>query len=245
MRNLTPSIALRAMLCIAVTPLLGCPQIVFGIPASFRSPPRFAAPESIATDAEFVRVDLDFEPSEFLLFYRLRVDDHALEPTLGGCRGHGLPRVARKSAEAREKFCHKDFVRLYLEAGADHTLEFKFESQHEVAERRRLEPGRNMRWIMPIHTQRIELTLSLEPGHAYVIRAEEKDMTPREALGENAPPETSRDLEQYEPLFNSGIEVGTINMRVVRVHDGEIVRTLTAPIYSGKMNCDGRFCEPD
>ena len=233
------------MLCIAVTPLLGCPQIVFGIPASFRSSPRFAAPESTASNPEFVRVDLDFEPSEFLLFYRLRVDDHALEPTLGGCRGYGFPRVARKSAEAREKFCHKDFVRLYLEAGADHTLAFRFESQHEVAERRRLEPGRSMRWIMPIQTRLIELTLKLEAGHSYAIRAEETKMTPRVALGEDAPPETSRDLEKYEPFFNSGIEVGTLNMHIVRVHDGEIVRTLTAPIYSGKMNCDARFCEPD
>ncbi|MDH3520641.1 MAG: hypothetical protein OEM49_09310 [Myxococcales bacterium] len=242
MRHRAPLIALRVVLCMAVVPLLGCPQIVFGIPASMRRPLRFAAPESSTEHPEFARVYFEFERSEFILFYRLLVDGQRLEPTLGGCRKIGLPRVARKSEEAREKFCHADFVRLVLEAGAEHRIVFAVEAEHQVAVRRRLEPGRNMRWIMPVRTQPIELALELEPGQAYVIRAEEKDLALREALGQDAPPETSRDLEKYEPVFQSGVEVGTLSVRVKRRKDGEILRELSAPLYSGKLACGPPFC---
>jgi hypothetical protein len=236
-------IALRAVLCVAVMPLLGCPQIVFGIPASMRGPVRFTAPGSTATHPEFARVYLEFKRSEFILFYRLIVDGHRLEPTLGGCRRVGLPRVARQADEAREMFCHADFVRLDLQAGAEHHIVFAVEAEHTVAERRRLEPGHNMRWVMPVRTQPIELDFAPEPGQAYLIRAAEKDLALRKALGENAPPETSRDLEKYKPVFESGVEVGVLDVQLVRRKDGTVLREVAVPLYSGKEACGPPFCE--
>jgi len=210
-----------------------------------RSPLHFGAPASAAEHPEYARVTLEFVKSEFILFYRLIVDGQRLEPTLGGCRRVALPRVARRSDQALEKFCHADFVRLYLEGGAEHHIVFAIEGEHQAAVRRRLEPGRNLRWVLPVRTEPVDLALTLEPGQSYVIRVEEKGLEVRQALGENAPPETSRDLEKYEPVFQTGVLVGTLDVRVERSRDGVTLSRISAPIYSGRLDCGPPFCDSE
>jgi hypothetical protein len=234
-----------ATLCLAVVPLLGCPQIVFGIPAAFRDEPRFSAAEPAGADSKFVPVDVDFATQGHFVFYRLRVDGQNLEPTTGGCRRWFLHRVAREAESARKQFCQHDAVRFYLESGTEHTLQLVIGSQHTVAKRVRVEWGPNRRWKMQISTKPFELSIDPEPGAAYTIRAREKELDPRKALGEDAPEEVVRDLESYEPIYHRGVEVGTLTVSVLRNRDREIMRELGVPVYSGKMRCELPFCAPE
>lgn len=237
------SIIKTAALCLALAPLPGCPQIVFGIPAAMRAEPRFVGPGPLRSDAEFVPLEFDLETRGNSLAYRLRVNGRNLEPSTGGCRRWMLRRVARESETARRSFCDDDSVRLHLEASVDHTLELVGESEHRVAERRYLRPGRNLTWDMPISTQPFELSVNLEPGHAYVVRADEKDLDFGRALAENAPAGTKWDAEEHQAIYYSGVPVGTMTVSVVRRADGRVAGEISVPLQSGPMKCEPPFCE--
>lgn len=245
MRTGIKAVALGALLCLAVAPLLGCPQIVFGIPAAFRDEPRFSAPPRAGGGARFAPVDVIFETQGHYVFYRLRVDGRNLEPTAGACRRWFLHRVAREAEDAKRQFCQHDDVRFYLETGVEHTLELVIGSEHTVSKRVRVEPGPHQRWKMQIATRPFELALAPEPGAAYTLRAEERDLKPREALGEGAPAETTRDFGDHAPVYRRGVEVGALTVRVVRNRDRAIESQISVPVYSGEMRCERPFCEPD
>ena len=236
------SIIKSAALCLALTPLLGCPQIFFGIPAAMRPEPRFVGPGPARPEAEFVPIEFDLETQGRSLAFRLRVDGRNLEPSAGACRRWMLHRVARESERARRSFCDDDSVRLHLEAGVDHVLELIGESEHRVAERRFLRPGRNLTWDMPISTQPFELPVNLEPGHSYVVRAGEKDLDFSKALGEGAPAGTKWDPDEHKPTYNSGMLVGTMAVRVLRTTDRQVASEVSVPLYSGHMECQPPFC---
>jgi hypothetical protein len=239
------SIIKGAALCVALTPLLGCPQIVFGIPAAMRPEPRIVGSGPIRPDAEFVPLEFDLETEGNRLLFQLRVNGRSLEPTMGACRRWMLRRVARESEAARRSFCDDDTVRLHLEAGVDHTLELIGESEHRVAVRRFLRPGRNLTWDMPISTQPFELSVNLEPGHSYVVRAGEKDMDFSEALGERGPTGTKWDPDEHEPSYYSGVPVGSMTVRVLRTTDRRLASEVSVPLYSGHMKCQPPFCEAE
>ncbi len=238
-----PSIFKSAVLCLALTPLLGCPQIVFGIPAALREEPRFVGAGPLRSDAEFVPLEFDLETEGNSLAYRLRVNGRNLEPSMGACRRWMLHRVARESKTARRSFCDDDSVRIHLQAGVEHTLEFVGESEHRVAVRRYLRPGRNLTWDMPISTQPFELSVNLEPGHAYVVRVDERDLDFSRALGEKAPTGTKWDAEEHEAVYYSGMPVGSMTLSVVRRADGRVASEIRVPLHSGHMKCEPPFCE--
>jgi len=196
-------------------------------------------------DAKFVPIAVDFETEGQSLYYRMRVDERDLEPTHGGCRGWFLRRVARDADSARRRFCDRDEVRFYVEAGADHTVALIIGSEHKVAERHRVQPGRNRRWTMPITTKPFELPIHLEPGYSYTMRANEEGLNPRKALAKDGPAERTRDLAEYEPIFYRGIEVGTLVVSLSRDSDRQIMSEVSVPIYSGTMRCESIFCEPE
>lgn len=236
------SIVKNAALCLALAPLLGCPQIFFGIPAAMRAEPRIVGPGPIRPDAEFVPLEFDLETAGNSLYFRLRVNGRSLEPTMGGCRRWMLRRVARESETARRSFCEDDVVRLHLEAGVDHTLEFTGESEHRVAERRFLRPGRNLTWDMPISTEPFELAVNLQPGHSYVVRAGEKDLDFTAALGEEAPTGTKWDPDEHQPTYYSGVPVGTMTVSVLRTSDDQVVSEASVSLRSGHMACEPPYC---
>jgi hypothetical protein len=237
------SIFKRAALCLALTPLLGCPQVFFGIPAAMRAEPRFVGPGPVRPDAEFVPLEFDLETESNAVAFRLRVNGQNLAPTMGACRRWMLHRVARESETAKRSFCDDDFVRIHLEAGVDHTLELMGESEHRVAERRYLRPGRNLTWDMPISTQPFQLSVNLEPGHSYVVRAGEKDLDFSKALGEKAPAGTKWDPEEHEAAYYSGVPVGTMTVSVLRSADDRVVSETSVSLRSGHMACEPPFCE--
>ena len=237
------SIIKGTALCLALTPLLGCPQVFFGIPAALRSEPRFVGPGPARPDAEFVPIQFDLETQGNSLAFRLRVDGRNLQPSAGACRRWMLHRVARESETARRSFCGDDTVRLHLEAGVDHTLELIGESEHTVAERRFMRPGRNLEWHMPISTQPFEISINPEPGHSYVVQAGEKDLDFTKALGENAPSGTKWDPDEHEASYYNGMPVGTMTIRVLRTADRQVASEVSVPLYSGHMKCQPPFCE--
>lgn len=243
MRSRNTSIALGAALCLVTAPLLGCPQIVFGIPAALRSEPRFQRSAPAQGAVEFAPLVFDLQSEGRYLAYRLRIDGQNLEPTTGGCRRWFLPRVAREAEVAQETFCKDDFIRLHLEAAVPHILELSVGSEQEVAERRLLRPGPNVQWFMSTTTPRFEMPIQLEAGYSYTLRTREVGMDFSEALGENAPEGKRWDLDKYEPIYSSGIRVGTLTVSLVRNVDGELVSERSIPIYSGPMKCQPPFCE--
>jgi hypothetical protein len=237
------SIIKGAVLCLGLTPLLGCPQIIFGIPAAMRSEPRIVGPGPARPDAEFAPLEFDLETQGNSLAFRLRVDGRNLQPSAGACRRWMLRRVARESETARRSFCDDDSIRLHLEAGVDHTLELIGESEHMVVERRFLKPGRNLQWHIPIATQPFELSVNLEPGHSYVVQAGEKNLDFSKALGEGAPIGTKWDPDEHEPTYSTGMPVGTMTVRVLRTTDRQVTSEVSVPLYSGHMKCPPPFCE--
>jgi hypothetical protein len=208
-----------------------------------RAEPRFVGPGPIRPDAEFVPLGFDLESEGNALAFRLRVNGQNLTPTMGACRRWMLRRVARESETAQRSFCDDDSVRIHLEAGVDHTLELMGESEHRVAVRRYLEPGRDLTWDMPISTQPFELSVNLEPGHSYVVRAGEKDLDFSKALGEQAPAGTKWDPEQHEAVYYSDMPVGTITVSVLRAADDRVVSETSVSLRSGHMACEPPFCE--
>ena len=236
---------LAASLCLMVTALSGCPQIFFGIPAALRADLRFTGAGPSTSDSEFVPVDLAFEKDGRPLLFRMRVNGVTLEPTTGGCRRWFLHRVAREAGSAPRKFCQRDTIHFYLESGKEHTIDLRVGSEHTVAERGGVYVGRRLRWTVPIATRAFRLALTPEPGASYTIEAVETDLHIRTALGDNAPDERARDLDQYEAVFSSGVQVGTAKVKIVRNADNQAVSSLSVPIYSGRMTCGPPFCGSD
>ena len=236
---------LAALLCLMVIPLSGCPQIFFGVPAALRADLRFTGAGPSTSDSEFVPVLLAFKKDGRPLSFRMRVNDVTLEPTTGSCRRWFLHRVARETEATPRKFCHRDTIQFYLESGKEHTIDLRVGSEETVAERGGVHVGRRLRWTVPISTRVIRLALTPEPGASYTIEAVETDLHVRTALGENAPDDDARDLDQYEAVFSSGVQVGTAKVRIVRNADGQVVSKLRVPIYSGKMTCGPPFCGSD
>ena len=245
MRTENASIFKCAALCLALTPVLGCPQVFFGIPAALRAEPHFVGPGPIRPDAEFVPLEFDLETESNAVAFRLRVNGRNLAPTMGACRRWMLHRVARESETAKRSFCDDDFVRIHLEAGVDHTLELMGESEHRVAERRYLRPGRNLTWDMPISTQPFQLSLNLEPGYAYVVRAGEKGLDFSKALGEDAPTGTKWDPEEHDASYYTGKPVGTMTVSVLRTADDRVVSETSVSLRSGHMTCEPPFCKAE
>jgi hypothetical protein len=245
MRAESSSIALSALLIPATLLLLGCPQIFFGIPASMQEEPTFIAPGSHRSEPEFVPIWLDFETEGRSLAFRLRVDETNLEPSTGSCRRWFLFRVAREAEAARRTFCEWDDIRFYLEANAQHTLEFMFASQHEVATRVVLSPGGNIHWRLPVVTEQVGLSVNLEPGYSYTIHASEEVLNPKKALPENAPTGTRWDPDEHDPIYRIGVEVGTMTISILRDWDYHVVSELSVPLYSGTMTCQPPFCETE
>lgn len=242
MRTENSSTVMNAILFLVTMPILGCPHIIFGIPTVMSRAPRFSGPEPVKAGSEFVPIALDFETEGHFLVFRLRVDERNLEPSVGRCRRWFLFRVAREAESARRSFCNHDAVRFYVTAGVPHTLEFLIGSEHTVAKRVLLRPGENIRWRMPITTGRVELSINPEPGHAYTVHGGEEVLNLRSALAEKAPSGTRWDLDEYDPIYHSGVEVGTMRIRVLRDADRQIVSELSVPLYSRRMKCEPPFC---
>jgi hypothetical protein len=238
-----PSSLFRASILLLVTlPLLGCPHAIYAIPTMMNRAPRFSG---VAPDPVLVPVALDFQTDGHFLVFYLRVDGKNLEPSAGPCRRWFLLRGAREAPTAQRSFCDEDDVRFYLAAGIPHTLELLVGSEHTVAERVYLEPGKHLSWKMPITTQRVELSIDPEPGHSYSVRAREEDLNLRTALGKDAPSGTSWDPEEHKPIYYSGREVGTLRIEVLRDARRTFVSELSVPLYSGRMKCELPFCEAE
>ena len=121
-------------------------------------------------------------------------------------------------------------------------MELVVGSEHTVAKRVVLRPGENIRWRMPIRTERIELPIDLESGHSYTLEGREDVLDLRRALGTEAPSGTRWDLDGYERIYHSGVEVGSMKIRVLRDWDRRVMGELSAPLYSGRMSCEPPFC---
>jgi hypothetical protein len=223
-------------------PLLGCPHLIFGIPTLATRAPSFPGPESTSAGSEFVPVAIDFETGGHFLLFRLRVDGTDLEPSSGRCRRWFLQRVAREAESEPRSFCDDDSVWFDVAAGVPHTLELVIGSEHTVVKRVVLRPGENIRWRMPIRTGRIVLTIDLEPGYWYTVEGREDALDLRRALGQEAPSGTRWDLEGHDPIFHSGVEVGSMRLTVLRDADRRVMRELSVPLYSGRMSCERPSC---
>ena len=191
---------------------------------------------------ELVPVALDLQTQGHFLVFHLRVDGTNLEPNAGGCRRWFLRRVAREAESSGRAFCRDDSVYFDAAAGARHTLELLVGSEHTVATRVMLRPGENLRWRMPIRTGRIEVPLALEPGHSYTLEGREEELDLGRALAEGAPTGTRWDPDAHEPVFRSGVEVGSLRLRVLRDADGSVLEELSAPLRSGRLRCEPPFC---
>jgi hypothetical protein len=236
------SLVVRSLLVPIVLPLLGCPHVIYAIPTLLNREPRFPAARSVEPVADLVPIRLDLETEgHFLLFY-LRVDGKNLTPSAGPCRRWFLLRGAREAEAAPRSFCDEDEVRFRVAAGVPHSVELLVGSEHTVAKRVYLEPGENLRWRMPIATQRVELSIDPEPGSSYTIRGREVALDLRRALAEDAPRGTRWDPAAHAPVFAGGTEVGSLELQVLRNADRRVVGELSAPLYSGRMVCGPPFC---
>ena len=244
-RSRRPSILICSILFLVSAPQLGCPHIIYAIPTLMGRAPRFPGPAPVEARSEFVPIALAFESKGHYLVFRLRVDGKNLEPSMGSCRRWFLLREAREAETARRSFCDHDAVRFYVAAGVPHTLELLVGSEHTVAKRVLLEPGENIRWKMPIRTGRVELSINPEPGSSYTVRGGEEALNLRSALGKKAPSGTRWDLDEYDPIFYGGIEVGTMRIKVLRDGDRQIISELSVPLYSGRIKCEPPFCEAE
>ncbi len=222
-------------------PLLGCPHLIFAVPTLMTRTPSFPGPESGKAGARFVPVAVDFETEGHFLLFHLRVDGKNLEPSVGGCRRWLLQRVAREADAAGRSFCGDDSVRFRVAAGVEHRLEFVVGSEHTVVKRVVLRPGENVRWRMQVRTARVELPIELAAGHAYTVEAREEILDLRAALPKEAPSGTRWDLDGYEPVYHTGVEVGRMRIRVLRDARG-VVKALTVPLVSGRIACEPPFC---
>jgi hypothetical protein len=233
-----------AILCLLALPLVGCPHFIYAVPTLLTPEPSFPGPEPVQAHASFVPVAVDLDTEGHFLVYRLRVDGKNLEPNAGTCRRWFLKRVAREGESAERRFCSDDSVHFRVAAGVPHDLELVVGSEHTVAKRVVLRPGANVRWRLPIRSARIELPIELAPGHAYTVEGREAALDPRRALAAEAPPpEAGRwDLDAYEPTFRSGVEVGSLRLRVLRDVDGQVLEEVSVPLYSGRMGCEPPFC---
>jgi hypothetical protein len=223
-------------------PLLGCPHAIFAIPTLMTRTPSFPASAAAEAGSQLVPVALDFETGGHFLLFRARVDGTNLEPSAGSCRRWFMRRVAREAGSAQRTFCSDDDVGFDVGAGARHSLEVLLSSEHTVAERVMLRPGENVRWRLPIRSGPIEIPLDVEPGHSYTVEGREVGLDLRRALAKDAPSGTRWDLDGHEPVFTSGVQVGSLRIRVLRDADGQVVEELSAPLVSGRSSCGPPFC---
>ena len=239
----TASIILCSILFFVSVLLLGCPHVIYAVPTLMNEAPRFPGPLPAAPGSKFVPITLRLGTEGHFVLFHLRVDGTNLEPSAGTCRRWFLRRGARETQDAPRSFCDQDDARFYVATGVPHTLELIVGSEHTVATRVLLEPGENLHWKMPITTRLIELSINLQPGSSYTLRGGEEVLHLQNALPKDAPRGTSWDVDQHEPIFYRGLEVGSMQIEVLRNADRRVESALSVPLYSGRMKCEAPFCE--